>query len=157
MKSKIAVALTILLLFALMGCNNTPQAEKIPEPFSFSESNEISFETDTLPAKEETSEVESTPESLQSTEYTEAETRSMESRKLKEPEQIAVQTSAPQEESLQTAEEGRLTPAVVPETETSLPVQTETAESETPTVTPETDTPPSVPPAQTETAESIPP
>ena len=127
MKSKIAVALTILLLFALMGCNNTPQAKKIPEPFSFSESNEISFETDTLPAKEETSEVESTPESLQSTEYTEAETRSMESKKLKEPEQIAVQTSAPQEESLQTAEEGRLTPAVVPETETSLSVQTETA------------------------------
>ena len=41
MKSKIAVILTILLLFALTGCNNTPQTEKMPEPFSFSESNEL--------------------------------------------------------------------------------------------------------------------
>ena len=56
MKSKIAVILTILLLFALAGCNNTPQTEKMPEPFSFSESNEQTSESDTLPAAEETKE-----------------------------------------------------------------------------------------------------
>lgn len=69
MKSKIAVILTMLLLFALAGCNNTPQTEKMPEPFSFSESNEQTSESDTLPAAEETKEVEPTPEPMQSTGY----------------------------------------------------------------------------------------
>lgn len=73
MKSKIAVILTILLLFALAGCNNTPQTEKMPEPFSFSESNEQTSESDTLPAAEETKEVEPTPEPMQSTEPAETE------------------------------------------------------------------------------------
>ena len=137
MKSKIAVILTILLLFALAGCNNTPQTEKMPEPFSFSESNEQTSESDTLPAAEETKEVEPTPEPMQSTEPAEtestAESKSTESSKPKEPEQTAIQTSAPQDEPPQKTE------------------------SETPIVTPETEAPPSAPPVQTETAESVPP
>lgn len=136
MKSKIAVILTILLLFALTGCNNTPQTEKMPEPFSFSESNEQTSESDTLPAAEETKEVEPTPEPMQSTEPAEtestAESKSTESSKPKEPEQTAIKTSAPQDEPPQKTE------------------------SETPIVTPETEAPPA-PPVQTETAESVPP
>lgn len=137
MKSKIAVILTILLLFALAGCNNTPQTEKMPEPFSFSESNEQTSESDTLPAAEETKEVEPTPEPMQSTEPAEtestAESKSTESSNPKEPEQTAIQTSAPQDEPPQKTE------------------------SETPIVTPETEAPPPTPPVQTETTESVPP
>ncbi len=116
---------------------NGLQQYRCKEPFSSSESNEISSDTDTLPATEETSEVEQTPESTQSTEPAEtqstAEVRDTESSKEKEPEQTAVQTSAPQDEPPQKTE------------------------SETPTVTPETETPPPAPPVQTETAESTPP
>lgn len=137
MKSKITVILAMLLLFALAGCNNTPQTEKMPEPFSFSESNEQTSESDTLPAAEETKDVEPTPEPMQSTEPAEtestAESRSTESSKSKEPEQTAIQTSAPQDEPPQKTE------------------------SETPIVTPETEAPPPAPPVQTETAESVPP
>lgn len=137
MKSKIAVILTILLLFALAGCNNTPQTEKMPEPFSFSESNEQTSESDTLPAAEETKEVEPTPEPMQSTDPAEtestAESKSTESSKPKEPEQTAIQTSAPQDEPPQKTE------------------------SETPIVTPETEAPPPAPSVQTETVESVPP
>lgn len=136
MKSKNTVVLAMLLLFALAGCNNTPQTEKMPEPFSFSESNEQTSGSDTLPAAEETIEVEPTPEPMQSTEPAEiestAEVRSTESNKPKKPEQTAIQTSAPQDEPPQKSE------------------------SETPAVTPETEVPPT-PPAQTETAESVPP
>lgn len=138
MKSKIAAILTILLLFALTGCNNTPQTEKMPEPFSFSESNEQTSESDTLPATEETSEVKQTPESTQSTKPAEtesaAESGSMESSKPKEPEQTAVQTSAPQNEPPQKTESE--TPIVTPETEAPPPVQTETTESTPPQETP---------------------
>ena len=73
MKLKITVILTMLLLFALTGCNNTPQTEKMPEPFSFSESKEQTSQTDMFPAAEETNEVETTPESMQSTEPAETE------------------------------------------------------------------------------------
>lgn len=137
MKLKIAVVLMILLLFALTGCNNTPQTKKMPEPFSFSESDEQTSESDTLPAAEETKEVEPTPEPMQSTEPAEtestAESKSTESSKPKEPEQTSIQPSAPQDE---------------PPQET---------ESKTPTVTPETEAPPPAPTEQTETAESVPP
>lgn len=137
MKSKITVVLTILLLFALTGCNNTPQTEKMPEPFSFSESNEQTSESDTLPAAEETKEVEATPEPMQSTEPAEtesaAESKSTESSNSKEPEQTAIQSFAPQDEPPQKTE------------------------SETPIVTPETEAPPPAPPEQTETVESVPP
>ena len=108
MKSKIAAILTILLLFALAGCNNTPQTEKMSEPFSFSESNEQTSESDTFPAAEETKEVEPTPEPMQSTEPAEtestAESKSTESSKPKEPEQTAIQTSAPKDEPPQKTE-----------------------------------------------------
>lgn len=139
MKSKITVILATLLLFALTGCNNTPQTEKMPEPYSFSESNEQTSEPDTLPATEETNEVETTPESMQSTEPSETqsttEVRNTESSKQKTPEPTAEPTSAPQEEPSQTTEESKPTP----------------------TATPETETPPPSPPVQTETAESVPP
>ena len=137
MKSKIAVILTILLLFALASCNNTPQTEKMPEPFSFSESNEQTSESDTLPANTEKQEVETTPEPTQSAEPAKtestAESRGTERSKPKEPEQTAVQTSATQDEPPQKTE------------------------SETPAVTPETEVPPPAPPVQTETTESVPP
>lgn len=130
MKLKIAAILTMLLLFALTGCNNTPQTEKMPEPFSFSESNEQLSESDTLLVAEETIEVEPTPEPMQSTEPAEiertAESGDTESSKPKEPEQ----TVAPREEPLQRTEESEPTPAVIPETEApppTPPVQTETA------------------------------
>lgn len=137
MKKRIAVLTAMLLVLGLTGCNNTTAKNNPSEPFSSSESNEISSDTDTLPATEETSEVEQTPESTQSTEPAEtqstAEVRDTESSKEKEPEQTAVQTSAPQDEPSQKTE------------------------SETPTVTPETETPPPAPPVQTETTESTPP
>lgn len=137
MKKRIAVLTAMILVLGLTGCNNTTAKNNPPEPFSSSESNEISSDTDTLPATEETSEVEQTPESTQSTEPAEtqsaAEIRDTESSKPKEPEQTAVQTSAPQDEPSQKTE------------------------SETPTVTPETETPPPAPPVQTETTESTPP
>lgn len=137
MKKRIAVLTAMLLVLGLTGCNNTTAKNNPPEPFSSSESNEISSDTDTFPATEETSEVEQTPESTQSTEPAEtqstAEVRDTESSKPKEPEQTAVQTSAPQDEPSQKTE------------------------SETPTVTPETETPPPAPPVQTETTESAPP
>lgn len=136
MKKRIAVLTAILLVLGLTGCNNTAAKNNPPEPFSSSESNEISSDTDTLPATEETSEVEQTPESTQSTEPAEtqstAEVRDTESSKEKEPEQTAVQTSAPQDEPPQKTE------------------------SETPAVTHETETPPPAPPVQTETTESTP-
>lgn len=132
MKKKIAVLTAMLLVLGLTGCNNTAAKNNPPEPFSSSESNEISSDTDTLPATKETSEVETTPEPTQSTkpaetQSTEEETRNTESSKPKEPEQTAVQTSAPQDEPPQKTESE--TPIVTPETETPPPVQTETAES----------------------------
>lgn len=136
MKSKITVILVMLLFITLSGCNNTPQTGKTPEPYSFSESNEKPSEPDTLPAEEETNEVEPTPESTQSTEPAEtqsaAEVRGTESSGTKTPEQTAKPTSAPQDEPPQETE--------------SEPIQT---------VTPETEpTPLPAPPAQTEAAES---
>ena len=137
MKKKIAVLTAMLLVLGLTGCNNTTAKNNPPEPFSSSESNEISSDTDTLPATEDTSEVETTPEPTQSAEPAKtestAEARDTESSKPKETEQISVQTSAPQDEPPQKTE------------------------SETPTVTPETETPPPAPPVQTETTESTPP
>ena len=137
MKKKIAVLSAMLLVLGLTGCNSTTAKNNPPEPFSSSESIEISSDTDTLPATEETSEVEQTPESTQNTKPAEtestAESGSMESSKPKEPEQTAVQTSAPQDEPPQKTE------------------------SETPIVTPETEAPSPAPPVQTETAESVPP
>lgn len=138
MKAKTAVFLVILLLITLSGCNNTPQTGKTPEPYSFSESNEKPSEPDTLPAEEETSEVEPTPETTQSTKPAEtqstAEVRDTESSEPKAPEQTTQPTSAPQE------------------------TQPQETENETvQTITPETETTPPAPPAQTETPESEPP
>ena len=116
MKKRIAVLTAMLLVLGLTGCNNTAAKNNPPEPFSSSESNEISSEPDTLPATKETSGVETTPEPTQSTEPAEtqstAEVRDTESSKEKEPEQ----TSAPQDEPPQKTESE--TPTVTPETET---------------------------------------
>lgn len=138
MKLKITVVLAMLLLITLSGCNNTPQTEKKPEAYSSSESEQTS-EPDTLPAEEETSEVATTPEAVQSTESSEAQSTAevnvTESSKPKAPEATAEPISAPQDEPPQKTE--------------SETVQTTKPETET--------TPPPAPPAQTETTESTPP
>lgn len=137
MKKRIAVLTAMLLVLGLMGCNNTAAKNNPPEPFSSSESNEISSDTDTLPATEETSKVETTPEPMQSAELVETqsttEVHNTESSKPKEPEQTAESASAPQDEPPQNTE------------------------SKTPAATPETETPPPAPPVHTETMESAPP
>ena len=137
MKKRIAVLTAMLLVLGLTGCNNTAAKNNPPEPFSSSESNEQTSESDTLPAAEETKEVGATPEPMQSTEPAEtesaAESKGTESSKSKEPEQTVIQPSAPQDDPPQKTE------------------------SETPIVTPETEAPPPAPPEQTETAESVPP
>ena len=61
MKKKIAVLTAMLLVLGLTGCNNTPAKNNPPEPFSSSESNEISSDTDTLPATKESREFVTTP------------------------------------------------------------------------------------------------
>lgn len=140
MKSKIAVVLAMLLLITLSGCNNTPQTEKIPEPFSSSESNQDTSDKDTLPAAE-TSEVEPTPEPVQSTESSEmqstAEVNITESSKPKEAEPIAEPTSAPQDETPKKTE-SETVQATTPETEAppAPPIQPEATESEPPQETP---------------------
>lgn len=143
MKKRIAVLTAMLLVLGLTGCNNTAAKNNPPEPFSSSGSNELSSDTDTLPATKEISEVEPTPESMQSNEPAEtesvAEVRSTENSKQKTPEPTAEPTSAPQEEPSQTTEERKPTPTATPETETpppAPPVQTETAESTPPQETP---------------------
>lgn len=140
MKTKTAVFLIILLLFTLSGCNNTPQTEKMPEPFSSSESNQNIPDKDTLPAAE-TSEVEQTPEPVQSTESFEtqstAEVSVTESSKPKAPEQAAEPISAPQDEPPQETE-GETVQATTPETEVppAPSIQPEATESEPPQETP---------------------
>lgn len=141
MKSKITVVLAMLLLITLSGCNNTPQTEKMPEPYSFSESNEQTSEPDTLPAEEETSEVATTPEAVQSTESSEAQSTAevnvTESSKPKEAELIAEPTFAPQDEPPKKTESETVQTAA-PETEapTTPPAQPEAPESEPPQETP---------------------
>ena len=140
MKAKTTVFLVILLLFTLSGCNNTPQTEKMPEPFSSSESNQDTSDKDTLPATE-SSEVEPTPESVQSTESSETQSTTeasvTESSKPKEAEPIAEPTSAPQEEPPKKTESETVQTAA-PETEapTAPPTQPEVPESEPPQETP---------------------
>lgn len=140
MKVKTAVFLIILLLFTLSGCNNTPQTEKMPEPFSSSESNQNTPDKDTLPVAE-TSEVEPTPEPVQSTESSEtqstAEVNITESSKPKEAEPIAEPTSAPQDETPKKTESETVQTAT-PETEAppAPTIQPEATESEPPQETP---------------------
>lgn len=140
MKLKTTVILAMLLLITLSGCNNTPQTEKIPEPFSSSESNQDTSDKDTLPAAE-TSEVEPTPEPVQSTESSEtqstAEVNITESSKPKEAEPIAEPTSAPQDEPPKKTENETVQTAT-PETEAppAPPIQPEATESEPPQETP---------------------
>lgn len=140
MKSKITVVLAMLLLITLSGCNNTPQTEKIPEPFSSSESNQDTSDKDTL-QEAETNEVEPTPEPVQSTEPVEmqstAEASVTESSKPKEAEPIAEPTSAPQNEPPKKTESETVQTAA-PETEAppAPPIQPEALESTPPQETP---------------------
>lgn len=65
MKSKTIAFLSVLLLLVFTGCNNTPPNEEKPQPYSFSESNQNSAESET-PVADESKEVETTPEPVQS-------------------------------------------------------------------------------------------
>ena len=67
MKTKTIAFLTALLLIMLAGCNNAPPNEDKPQPFSFSESNQSTPESE-APAVNESKEVETTPETLQESE-----------------------------------------------------------------------------------------
>lgn len=67
MKSKTIAFLTALLLIVLTGCNNAPPNEDKTQPFSFSESNQSTPESE-APAVNESQEVETTPETLQESE-----------------------------------------------------------------------------------------
>ena len=67
MKSKAIVCFTAFLLIVLAGCNNTPSNEDETQPFSFSESNQSTPESE-APAVNESKEVETTPEAVQVTE-----------------------------------------------------------------------------------------
>lgn len=68
MKSKTIAFLTaLLLIIVLTGCNNAPPNEDKTQPFSFSESNQSTPESE-APAVNESKEVETTPETLQESE-----------------------------------------------------------------------------------------
>ena len=67
MKTKIIAFLAALLLIVLTGCNNDPPNEDKSQPFSFSESNQSSPESE-APAVNESKEVETTPEAAQESE-----------------------------------------------------------------------------------------
>ena len=67
MKTKTIVFLLALLLIVLAGCNNAPPNEDKTQPFSFSESNQSTPESE-APAVNEIKEVETTPETLQESE-----------------------------------------------------------------------------------------
>lgn len=67
MKTKIIAFLAALLLIVLTGCNNAPPNEDKSQPFSFSESNQSSPESE-APAVNESKEVETTPEAAQESE-----------------------------------------------------------------------------------------
>jgi len=68
MKSKTIAFLTALLLMIMLtGCNNAPPNEDKTQPFSFSESNQSTPESE-APAVNEIKEVETTPETLQESE-----------------------------------------------------------------------------------------
>lgn len=135
MKEKIAVLSAVLLLVTLTGCNNIPQKDQEPEPFSFSESSENTSESDTLPAEEQAQEVEREPEATQSIELaeekeTEAEssnalTVAVDSGKSTEP------TTTPKNEQLSVTG-GQEAQNSIPETPTPTPSMTEAADNSTP-------------------------
>ena len=64
---KITVLTAMLMLLGLTGCDHIAAKDNMPEPPSFSESNETSSDTETLPATEER-EIETEPEIVQITE-----------------------------------------------------------------------------------------
>lgn len=70
---KITVLTAMLMLLGLTGCDHIAAKDNMPEPPSFSESNEISSDMETLPATEER-EIETEPEIVQSTESPRQET-----------------------------------------------------------------------------------
>lgn len=127
MKAKITVVLAMLLLITLSGCNNTPQTEKTPEPFSSSESNQDTSDKDTL-QEAETNEVDTTPEAVQSSEPSETQSAEeagvTESGELKAPEITAEPTQKTENEAVQAAAPEKETPPPAPSE------QTEAAESE---------------------------
>ena len=70
---KITVLTAMLMLLGLTGCDHIAAKDNMPESPSFSESNETSSDTETLPATEER-EIETETEAVQSTESPKQET-----------------------------------------------------------------------------------
>lgn len=78
---KISVLTAMLILFGLTGCNYIAAKDNMPESPSFSESKEISSDTETLPATKKR-EIETEPETVQSTESSKQETTAASNTKI---------------------------------------------------------------------------
>ena len=139
MKSKKIIAfLAAFLLIALSGCNNTPTNEDKSQASSFSESNQSTPESN-KPAENESKEVETTPETVQSTK---PEKQEETERNAVSSEQI--QTVSDMEQMVQSADPPNKTdktenPVSTPQP--SVPEQTESKAPNPPEETPSETTP----------------
>lgn len=137
MKTKTIVFLLALLLIVFAGCNNAPPNEDKPQPFSFSESNQSTPESE-APAVNESKEVETTPETLQESEPDkQKETMEKDTVSSDQP-QTASETGqaaqpAEQPDKADKTEHSVSTPQpdIPKESETPAPPETEEAPSET--------------------------
>lgn len=139
MKTKIIAFLAALLLIVLTGCNNAPPNEDNPQPFSFSESNQSTPESET-PAGKENKEAETTPEAVQGSEpekqeaTTETDTVSSEQpQTVSETGQAAQPVEQPDKADKTEHSVSTPQPDIPKESETLAPPETEETTSETET------------------------
>lgn len=140
MKTKIIAFLAALLLIVLTGCNNAPPNEDKSQPFSFSESNQSSPESE-APAVNESKEVETTPEAAQESEpekqeKAEAEKNTVNSEQpqtVSETEQAAQFAEQPDKADKTEYSVSTPQPDIPKESETPAPPETEETPSETET------------------------
>ncbi len=132
---KITVLTAMLMLLGLTGCDHIAAKDNMPKPLSFSESNEISSDTETLPATEER-EIETEPESIQSTESPRQETTAASNTEIStqaaaEPsaEKPDITTEPPKDNTPQEMDNSECKSAV--ETTPSIAENTESPKSET--------------------------
>lgn len=131
MKSKTIAFLTaLLLMIVLTGCNNAPPNEDKTQPFSFSESNKSTRESETS-AVNESKEVETTPETVQGSEpYKQKETMEKDTVSSEQP-----QTDSDNRQTVQPAElpnEADKTDNPISTPQPSVPEQTESNAPEPP-------------------------